>query len=108
MLKIFSVVATIRDPIKGWIDNFNGPTGLLIAIGKGILKVTFTDSSVAPDYVCLDVLVKQIIVTCWKKGTERCDQQFSFFLVGNVFIIPAKMIRGPWLSTMQAPTEKDF
>lgn len=29
------VVATMKDPVPGWIDNFNGPCGILVAYGKG-------------------------------------------------------------------------
>lgn len=29
------VISTIKDPVAGWIDNFNGPVGLLVACGKG-------------------------------------------------------------------------
>ncbi|KAJ8943432.1 hypothetical protein NQ314_009750 [Rhamnusium bicolor] len=30
-------VSTFEDPVAGWIDNFNGPVGLLTAGGKGII-----------------------------------------------------------------------
>lgn len=31
------VVSSLDEPMPGWIDNFNGPTGLLIACGLGML-----------------------------------------------------------------------
>lgn len=30
------VISAWKEPIPGWVDNFNGPVGLLIAVGKGI------------------------------------------------------------------------
>lgn len=30
------VISTRNDPIPGWVDNFNGPVGLLMACGKGL------------------------------------------------------------------------
>ena len=32
-----TVVSSIKDPIPGWIENFNGPTGIIVACGKGTL-----------------------------------------------------------------------
>lgn len=29
------VISALEEPFRGWIDNFNGPAGLLIACGKG-------------------------------------------------------------------------
>lgn len=38
ILKILSilVVASWKEPIPGWIENLNGPTGLLVGAGKGL------------------------------------------------------------------------
>ncbi|KOB61595.1 Fatty-acyl CoA reductase 1, partial [Operophtera brumata] len=38
------VISSVDEPMKGWIDNFNGPIALLVASGKGcklLLKVLF-------------------------------------------------------------------
>lgn len=31
----FSVISVFREPLRGWNDNLNGPSGLLVAGGKG-------------------------------------------------------------------------
>ncbi|XP_011863677.1 PREDICTED: fatty acyl-CoA reductase 1-like, partial [Vollenhovia emeryi] len=31
------VVSTWNDPVEGWIDNFNGPVGLIVGGGKGLI-----------------------------------------------------------------------
>ena len=33
------VGASWKEPFPGWIDNFNGPTGIFAAIGNGLLRV---------------------------------------------------------------------
>lgn len=35
------VVGTEREPVVGWCDNFNGPVGLLVACGHGILRTMY-------------------------------------------------------------------
>lgn len=34
-VKKLVVISTLSEPMPGWIDNFNGPVGLLVASGKG-------------------------------------------------------------------------
>lgn len=29
------VISSMKDPIPGWLDNFNGPVGLLVGCGIG-------------------------------------------------------------------------
>lgn len=35
------VVSSLDEPMPGWIDNFNGPTGLLLACGIGLLRTSY-------------------------------------------------------------------
>lgn len=38
------VIPIYQDPIPGWTDNINGPTGLLIGAGKGVIRTMYCDS----------------------------------------------------------------
>ncbi|XP_043266363.1 putative fatty acyl-CoA reductase CG5065 [Colletes gigas] len=64
------VISTIQEPIIGWIDNFNGPVGMLIGGGKGILRVVFINPYSASDYLPVDVTIKSMITVAWKRGVE--------------------------------------
>ncbi|KAJ8973658.1 hypothetical protein NQ317_002932 [Molorchus minor] len=66
------VISTFDDPIPGWIDNFNGPVGLLIAGGIGLLRVTLCDPERKPDYIPVDTLIKMLIV-CTKERLLNKD-----------------------------------
>lgn len=61
---------TFEEPVKGWIDNFNGPTGLLVGGGKGILRVVYLDPTVNGDYMSVDIIVKMIIISVWRRGLK--------------------------------------
>ncbi|KAK7862551.1 hypothetical protein R5R35_000002 [Gryllus longicercus] len=56
------VVATACDPFPGWIDNFNGPMGLLVAAGKGVVHSIYNHPDNYIDYVPCDVVVKGIVM----------------------------------------------
>lgn len=57
--------------MPGWMDNFNGPVGFMIGIGKGVVRVTFTNSDTRPDYMPVDISIKGMIVAAWNKATEK-------------------------------------
>ncbi|KAK2583904.1 hypothetical protein KPH14_001175 [Odynerus spinipes] len=62
------VISTMEDPIPGWVDNFNGPTGLMIGGGKGLLRISYADPDIISDYIPLDAAIKVIIIVGCKRG----------------------------------------
>jgi fatty acyl-CoA reductase len=66
-----AVISTWTDPIPGWIDNFNGPFGLLIAGGKGFLRTAFADENAALDYMPVDTCIQFMIMSAWCKAVGR-------------------------------------
>lgn len=57
------VTAAWKEPIKGWVDNLNGPTGLILAIGKGLLRTMHVKGKVVADMIPVDVVVNTMIAT---------------------------------------------
>lgn len=72
----FTVISSLDDPIKGWIDNFNGPVALMIACGKGIVRITYSNKRIIPDYIPVDISIKSIIVAAWHRATLRYTKGF--------------------------------
>ena len=35
------VAASWREPFPGWVDNLNGPSGVIAGIGKGVLRTFY-------------------------------------------------------------------
>ncbi|XP_072948538.1 putative fatty acyl-CoA reductase CG5065 [Epargyreus clarus] len=60
-----------QEPIPGWINNINGPTGLLIAKAKGVFHVMHTHPSVRPDLMPVDIVVNATILLTYLTGLER-------------------------------------
>ena len=56
------VGASWQEPFPGWIDNFNGPTALFAAIGKGILRTMIGNSNSTADIIPVDFPVNMMIV----------------------------------------------
>lgn len=64
------VVSTMEEPMPGWIDNFNGPTGLLTACGLGIYRTCYGEPDVVSDFTPVDIAIKAMIVAAWKLAAD--------------------------------------
>ena len=61
---------TIEEPFPGWLDNFNGPTGYIVAAGTGIHRFALSSMESALDYQPVDVVAKSIILSTWKEANN--------------------------------------
>ncbi|XP_029667497.1 putative fatty acyl-CoA reductase CG8306 [Formica exsecta] len=59
---------TLNEPIKGWLDSFGGPVGLIVGCGKGIIRVFYNNPSICDNFIPADITVKAMIVAGWKRG----------------------------------------
>ncbi|XP_052749114.1 putative fatty acyl-CoA reductase CG5065 [Galleria mellonella] len=67
------VISSLKEPMPGWLDNFNGPVGLMIASGKGLLRSLHTDPDLIADYIPVDIAIKTIICMAWMRGTKKLE-----------------------------------
>ncbi|CAH2008937.1 unnamed protein product [Acanthoscelides obtectus] len=56
------VINSIREPVVGWNDNFNGPVGLLAAGGKGLLRTVYGLQESVQDYISCDIIASLLIL----------------------------------------------
>lgn len=68
------VISTMKDPFPGWVDNFNGPVGILIGCGLGITRTMYANPDNVADFTPVDVAIKAMIVGAWHRGSQ-CQQQ---------------------------------
>ncbi|XP_031619645.1 putative fatty acyl-CoA reductase CG5065 [Contarinia nasturtii] len=82
-----SIVIPIRyEPIPGWTDNINGPTGLLIGAGKGVLRSMYCNSSSYGDYLPVDYAVNGIMVSSWNFVYNKDYDRRVYHLVSSAEI----------------------
>ncbi|KFQ41424.1 Fatty acyl-CoA reductase 1, partial [Nestor notabilis] len=65
------VGASWKEPFPGWIDSFNGPSGVIIAAGKGILRTMRASNNALADLVPVDVAVNTTLAAAWYSGVNR-------------------------------------
>lgn len=64
------MISTVAEPVPGWIDNVNGPVGLMTACGKGISLVTLAHGDETPDFMAVDLSIKAMIVAAYHRGIQ--------------------------------------
>lgn len=65
------VTAAWREPYPGWVDNINGPTSLVVASGKGMLRTMLFDSSAVADLIPVDMVINLMVTVAWHTATTR-------------------------------------
>lgn len=50
------------EPVPGWVDNLNGPTGLLVGAGKGVIRSMLIDTRFKSEVIPVDYAINGLIV----------------------------------------------
>ena len=65
------VVAAESEPVAGWIDNLNGPTGMFAAAGSGILRAMHIDRDCVADIIPVDKVVNLLLAVAYETSLEK-------------------------------------
>ncbi|XP_061523172.1 fatty acyl-CoA reductase 1 [Phycodurus eques] len=65
------VGASWQEPFPGWIDNFNGPSGVFIAAGKGILRTMWANNDAVADLIPVDVVINLTLAAGWYTAVHK-------------------------------------
>ncbi len=65
------VLNSESEPIPGWIDNVNGPSGISLLGGLGILRCVNWNYYAIADFVPVDKVVNSMIAIGWSVACER-------------------------------------
>ncbi|XP_054886797.1 fatty acyl-CoA reductase 1 isoform X3 [Poeciliopsis prolifica] len=74
------VGASWKEPFPGWIDNFNGPSGIFIAAGKGILRTMRASNDAVADLVPVDVVINATLAAAWFSGSQQVNRPRSILV----------------------------
>jgi len=87
------VTCSLQEPIPGWIDNLNGPSGkkgmlikpvykkfysvkvdyvcvsgFVVGVGKGLLRTAITNCQLVGDMIPVDIAINLMIAAAWKSA----------------------------------------
>lgn len=76
------VSACLKEPIPGWVGNLNGPTGLIVGAGKGIIRTMHCNPEMVGDLVPVDLAINCMILIGKELYEERPE-------VGEIMVVHA-------------------
>lgn len=67
------VTPSYKEPTPGWVDNLNGPIGLMVGAGKGVIRSMHCYGHYHAEVIPIDIAINAIIVIAKNVGsmTER-------------------------------------
>ncbi|XP_020291385.1 putative fatty acyl-CoA reductase CG5065 [Pseudomyrmex gracilis] len=77
------VGASWKEPAPGWVDNMNGPTGLIVGAGKGVIRSMLCNANLSVDMIPCDMAVNAIIAFAWHVGTEKSNKPIFLNATAN-------------------------
>ncbi|XP_057672431.1 putative fatty acyl-CoA reductase CG5065 [Diorhabda carinulata] len=59
------IIPAFKDPVPGWTNNLQGPSGLFVGAGKGVIRTVYMDTSCYANFSPIDCTVSAIMVFSW-------------------------------------------
>lgn len=59
------------EPLPGWVDSLNGPMGLLVGAGKGVIRSMHCKGENRAQTVPVDMAISAMLVVAWKLGSAK-------------------------------------
>lgn len=57
--------------MPGWVDNLNGPVGVMIGAGKGVIRTMLCDGTLSAQVIPVDIAINAIIAIGMIEGTKK-------------------------------------
>ncbi|XP_071440926.1 putative fatty acyl-CoA reductase CG5065 [Hetaerina americana] len=78
------VVNAVKEPVPGWTNSFNGPTGVTLASGVGLVRTICCDEDLVVDIVPVDWVVNAAITSAWDASHKEKDISIYNYSSGSV------------------------
>ncbi|KAL7027650.1 hypothetical protein ACKWTF_005508 [Chironomus riparius] len=73
------VSPSFKEPVPGWVDSLNGPPGILLAAGKGVLRSMLINPDGLIEAIPVDACINGILTLTKHVATEKRSQEIPVF-----------------------------
>ncbi|KAJ9598008.1 hypothetical protein L9F63_026887, partial [Diploptera punctata] len=81
-----------KEPLPGWVDSLNGPIGLLVGGGKGVIRSMHCKGEYHSEVIPVDFAINGLMQIAWKIGV--CKDKLKEIPVYNMTASAVKRV--PW------------
>lgn len=68
------VIPTYKEPVAGWIDNMYGPTGIIVGVAAGLLRVLHIHKENNAEIVPVDLCVNSLLACAWDVASNSYEE----------------------------------
>lgn len=68
---IFTVTPALAEPLPGWVDNLNGPVGIMVGAGKGVIRSMLCNGNYHAEMIPVDFAINSLIAIAHKTATNE-------------------------------------
>lgn len=65
------VTPAYKEPMPGWVDSLNGPIGIMVAGGKGVIRSMICEESFNAEVIPVDQAIAGLIGVAFTMGTMK-------------------------------------
>ncbi|XP_049886283.1 putative fatty acyl-CoA reductase CG5065 [Pectinophora gossypiella] len=69
------VCPALKEPVSGWVDNLNGPVGVMLGAGKGVIRTMLCDGSLTAQVIPVDTAINAIIALTAIEATKKVKSE---------------------------------
>lgn len=72
------------EPVPGWVDNLNGPTGLMVGAGKGVIRSMLIDTRHKSEVIPVDYAINGLCVIPYQFVEQQQKERAAEVPVYNI------------------------
>lgn len=77
------MISSAKEPIPGWINNLNGPTGIVLATAVGLLRSIQLDEKKITNIVPCDYVINCLLASACEVGRNWKKQRTNGLVVAS-------------------------
>lgn len=81
-----SVTPSYKEPVPGWVDSLNGPVGVIVAGGKGVIRSMLCSADYEAEVVPVDIAINALILIAWQRTRLGWFNNYSI-LYHNTYLL---------------------
>ena len=62
----FLVVPSVNEPSPGWVDSLNGPIGICVGAGKGVIRSLYCFEENRAEVIPVDFAINGLLTLAWQ------------------------------------------
>lgn len=65
------VTPAYKEPMPGWVDSLNGPIGVMVGAGKGVIRSMICEENFTAEVIPVDQAIAGLIGVAYTMGTMK-------------------------------------